>query len=250
MKRPVYYFDLGNTRAKFWRSEGGRIVSHWAATHEGRPEELLLKALPPEFVDTAAGVFGMSVLGDKADERFAVTVRVKWGCPPEFARSGASFEGLTNAYAEDPSKLGVDRWLGLIGAARDCDALCVVGCGTAITIDVLKGSNHKGGYILPGLRLMQDALLAGTQRVRFDDSAPYSLALGNNTGAAVRNATAASIVALVERVVRDEEIGALVLTGGDAQVLAPLLSVACEVDTGLLLKGLMRYFAQRVGAPS
>lgn len=249
MTLPVYYFDLGNTRAKFWRCADGRVESHWAAAHDGQPE-LLLQAAPPDFREPAAGVFGMSVLGKEADDRFAAKAQAKWGCLLEFAKAEPSFQGLTNAYAEDPSRLGIDRWMGLIGAARDCDALCVVGCGTAITIDVVQGRSHKGGYILPGLRLMQDALLGGTRRVRFDDSAPYSLALGASTGAAVRNASVAAVVALVERVVRDEGVGRLVLTGGDAEVLAPLLSISCEVDPGLLLKGLMRYFAHRIGAPS
>lgn len=249
MTPPVYFFDLGNTRAKFWRCEGGRTKSHWAAAHDGHPE-LLLRMAPPEFREAAGGVFGMSVLGKDADDRFAAGVLAQWGCLPEFATAGPSFRGLINAYAEDPSRLGIDRWMGLIGAARDCDALCVVGCGTAITIDVVRAGSHKGGYILPGLRLMQDALLGGTRRVRFDDSAPYSLALGVSTGGAVRNAAVAAVVALVERVVRDEAIGKLVLTGGDADVLASLLSISCEVDPGLLLKGLMRYFAHRIGAPS
>lgn len=249
MTRPVYYFDLGNTRSKLWRCEGGRVVSHWAGAHEGRPD-LQLESLPPDFLEAAAGVFGMSVLGGEVDARFAAAAKAYWGCLPEFARPGPSFEGLTNAYVEDPSKLGVDRWMGLIGAAGDCDALCVVGCGTAITIDVLRGTSHKGGYILPGLRLMQEALLGGTQKVRFDNSSAYSLTLGTSTGAAVRNAAAAAVVALVERVADEEGVNRLVLTGGDADVLAPLLSIACEVDPGLLLKGLMRYFAHKIGAPS
>ncbi|HET8732116.1 MAG TPA: type III pantothenate kinase [Moraxellaceae bacterium] len=249
MTAPVYYFDLGNTRAKFWRCEEGRVVGHWAAVHAGQPGQLL-GALPEGFGDPAAAVLGISVLDPAAEARFASAVQQKWTVAPEFARAGASFGQIRNAYRDDPSRLGIDRWIGLIGGAGDCDVLCVVGCGTAITIDVLDGAAHKGGYILPGLRLMQGALLAGTQKVRFDEGTPCSASLGTSTAEAVRNAAVAAVVALVERVVASERVDRLVLTGGDADLVAPLLAVPCEVDAGLLLKGMMRYFAHRNGSPA
>lgn len=249
MNRPIYYFDLGNTRAKFWRCEDGAVKAYWAGNHEGHPERLL-GALPEAFGDAAEGVFGCSVLSAEAEERFTGAGSRLWGCGPEFARTSADFMGIRNAYRAAPARLGIDRWLGIIGGAGDCDVLCVVGCGTAITIDVLDGDVHKGGYILPGLRLMQDSLLTGTGRVRFDQGAAYSLELGDNTGAAVHNAAAAAAVALVEKVVASHKVDRLILTGGDADVIAPLLSVTCRVDHGLLLAGLMRYFAHRKDAPT
>lgn len=249
MSQPVYFFDLGNTRAKFWRCQGGQEEAHWADAHGGRPEELLL-ALPAPFVESPSGVFGACVLGEEAERRFSAAVLARWGMVPGFARAGASFEGIRNAYREEPGRLGVDRWLGIIGAAGDCDVLCVVGCGTAITIDVVGGEVHRGGYILPGLRLMQGSLLSGTQKVRFDQESPYSLAPGASTAAAVRNAAMMAIVASIEKVARDEGAGRLVLTGGDAAVIAGFLQLPCQVEPGLLLRGMMRYFAHRNGPPA
>lgn len=243
-----YYFDLGNTRAKFWSCRGGEVEAYWAGAHEGAPERLL-ESLPPEFQSSPRGVFGCSVLDGEGETRFSRAVEARWGLAPRFARTGVSFGAFRNGYTDEPLRLGVDRWLGMIGAAGDCDVLCVVGCGTAVTIDVVDRNTHKGGYILPGMYLMQDSLLAGTRKVRFEQSEPRSLDLGTSTGSAVRNAAAAAVVALIERVVVREQVERLVLTGGDADVLASLLSVPCEVDPGLLLKGMMRYFAHRNGGP-
>ena len=60
--------------------------------------------------------------------------------------------GVHNGYA-DPEKLGVDRWLALLGAidfAGPGDKL-IIDAGSAITVDLLtKDGEHLGGAILPG----------------------------------------------------------------------------------------------------
>lgn len=59
---------------------------------------------------------------------------------------------VQNGYT-NPKKLGVDRWLALLGTIdfpRSVDKL-IVDAGSAITIDLLtKGGKHLGGAILPG----------------------------------------------------------------------------------------------------
>jgi type III pantothenate kinase len=130
----------------------------------------------------------------------------------------------------------------MVAAARECDVLCVVSCGTAVTIDVVDGMTHLGGYIVPGLALMESSLQAGTRKVRYDSLAEPATALGRDTGSAVRNGVLACLVALVERVVREHGVSRLILTGGDADRVADELGIPCEVDPGLLLKGMLRYF--------
>lgn len=60
--------------------------------------------------------------------------------------------GVHNGYA-DPEKLGVDRWLALLGAidfSEPVDKL-IIDAGSAITVDLLtKDGKHLGGAILPG----------------------------------------------------------------------------------------------------
>jgi type III pantothenate kinase len=60
--------------------------------------------------------------------------------------------GVLNGYT-DPSKLGVDRWLALLGASVFSDSVdkLIIDAGSAITLDLLnKEGKHLGGAILPG----------------------------------------------------------------------------------------------------
>ena len=69
----------------------------------------------------------------------------------EFVTAAQEFQGLTNGYL-DPSLLGADRWLALIGAwtlARS--ARCVVDAGTAVKVDSVDAQGqHLGGLIVDG----------------------------------------------------------------------------------------------------
>lgn len=244
MKDLIYYFDLGNTRGKLWRHSSGCVEAAWAAPHQGDPAALLWR-LPTAFDEAPRRVVGLSVLGGEADNAFAAAVAARWGCQPVFACSHRSFRGLvTNAYTGGPERLGVDRWLGLIGGAGDCDVLCVAGCGTALTIDVLAGSVHRGGYIVPGLSMMEGALLQGTRQVRYEAGEKADTGLGTSTASSVRNGALAAVVALIETVAREMRADRLVLTGGDASAVAASISMPCIVDPELLLKGMMRYFEE------
>jgi type III pantothenate kinase len=105
--------------------------------------------------------------------------------PAHFARSSATAAGVGNAYPE-PWRLGVDRWVQLIGAHHEHPGkdLCLVSLGTAMTIDLLTaGGRHLGGSIVPGPRLMIESLLERTAGIRpraggWAAKASFDLALG------------------------------------------------------------------------
>ncbi len=89
---------------------------------------------------------------------------------------------------EDPSRLGVDRWLSVLAARQlSTGPLIVVGLGTAGTLDFVDAKGvHKGGFIVPGLRLMTEALFGGTADVHVAFEASRSEEPGTNTEDAVR----------------------------------------------------------------
>lgn len=239
----IYYFDVGNTRVKLWRSRNKRIEGRVSVAHGGRPEEVIA-ALPDVFAEIPDAVLGGSVLADVAMVKFTQTCQSKWQRTPEYARSALHQAGVTNAYGQDSASLGIDRWLGLLAAHELLhDVCCVVDCGTAITLDVLcRDGQHLGGYILPGLALMSDSLLRETERVRYAAGAPAALVLGRSTATAVMNGAMLAVVAMIERVVLEHR-AQLVLTGGDAANISAQLTTPHVVDPELLLHGLQRYFA-------
>lgn len=166
-----------------------------------------------------------------------------WPAPVRFVQSEASTFGVANAYP-NPRQLGVDRWLGLIGARQIFrEAVCVVSAGTAITIDLLDGNGrHRGGLIAPGLAMMRSALGAldalGAPAETFDGF------FCRSTGAAVSSGIVHSAAALIESSLAhansllDGGPPGFLLTGGDAETLRAHINAPCSLVPHLVLQGL------------
>ena len=154
---------------------------------------------------------------------------------------------MNNGYA-DPQRLGVDRWMAILAAyAQVASTCCIVDCGSATTLDFVTASgNHLGGLITPGLTMLKNSLLQDTQEITLlseEDWLDPDQIAGRSTEQAVLGGIVGMTVALignsVDRFEREQESeSALILTGGDAQIVAPHLSRGCEVNSGLVLDGL------------
>lgn len=236
------WFDIGNTRGKFWLADEAAVMARSVVVHEGSLGDLL-RTLPSLFDVSPSRVSGASVLDDEQNRLFALACQQKWGIRPEFAVGQAHCREVSSAYRQDPAKLGVDRWLGLLAVGGRPGKSCIVSCGTAITVDVLESGKHSGGYIVPGLALMQHSLRAGSALVRWAGTSDISLLPGINTAEAVEHGVLLMGLALVERVVRQESPSLLLLTGGDAAVISTFIEEAHVVEPELVLKGLRVYFA-------
>lgn len=152
--------------------------------------------------------------------------------------------GVKNGY-QDPSLIGVDRWLGLVGA-RACypeQKLIIIDAGTAVTIDLLLPDGlHAGGWILPGLALQQQAVVKNTAKVVTDSVFNAKLSFGNNTVSCLQNGCLAAVVGAINMAQQLHPDAHLVLTGGDAQYLQLLLA-KCVVhyEPLLIFKGIACY---------
>lgn len=234
----VLWLDLGNTRLKYWLIDDGKIIAADAKEHLKAPDELLMGLFGtfirfhPQFVGIS------SVLGEKINGKIA-EILAGLGMPYEFARVDDRHPRLHSHYA--PKQLGVDRWLQMLGAVDNTRRQCVVGCGTALTIDIIDQGVHLGGYILPNAYMQRHALYAGTQQIGVKQGRFDSLALGTTTDDAVHHGILFGIVGAVQSVQMRYPAFELTLTGGGAMTLLPHLDQA-TVDENLLLTGLQRYF--------
>ncbi len=234
----ILWLDLGNTRLKYWLINNGDILAHEATEHLKAPNELLMGLLgtltsyQPSFVGIS------SVLGDRINQGIADTLSAL-GLAYEFAQVNHQHPQMTSRY--DPKQLGVDRWLQMLGAVTANQRQCVVGCGTALTIDIIEHGEHLGGYIMPNVYMQRHALYAGTQQIEVKQGKFDSMVLGVNTSDAVNHGVLFGIVGAVRQVQDKYPEHQLILTGGGAQMLADQLS-GMMVDEALLLKGLQRYF--------
>jgi len=222
----ILEIDAGNTALK-WRI----LAADSTVLHRGRSVHYETQ----QFCDVAKRFPSLSmvrlssVAKPEVESSIADLVYSLWDMPTEVAKTKSNFAGLTVVY-DDPSRLGVDRWLAML-AARSLNngAICVVDCGSAITVDLVAADGkHQGGYIVPGLAMQQKALLNSTSQIRFEKSAEKKSTLwGCSTEEAVSFGVLQMVIsfvdAIVDRLPGSGESVALFLTGGDAAVLRPLL---------------------------
>lgn len=232
--------DLGNTRLKWALQDGPDWHAHdalaWADV--AALGDRHWRALP-----APVAVFGASVVDDAREQAVAAQVRSVFGCEIHWLRTPAHACGVRNAYRE-PQRLGVDRFLAMVAAHAAGVGDCVlVGVGTALTLDALRAEGqHLGGWIAPGPRLMQQAVLGATAQVRPGGEGVLADA-ADNTADAVYSGCWHAAAALVERFVARmaPRLGPsphVRLDGGDAAALAPLLALPVERIEHGVLRGL------------
>ena len=151
---------------------------------------------------------------------------------------------MSNAYP-DPASLGIDRWAALIAAHHGYPgAVCVVDCGTAVTLDMVTAAGeHRGGLILPGIEMLQQMLLRNTAGLRLSGKPLTAMPLANNTTAGIYGGAVYMLVAAIDRSIADmrAEQGInidIVMTGGDAGRVLSLLHSAAHHDPDLVLRGI------------
>ncbi|HXD38059.1 MAG TPA: type III pantothenate kinase [Rhodanobacter sp.] len=234
--------DLGNSRLKWalqgpspaWLAQGALDWCDDLAT----PLASAWRGMP-----SPRQVVAASVVDDARESRLATLIRQRFALAPHWLRTPASACGVRNAYA-DPQRLGVDRFLAMVAAHAVHRAPCVLAsAGTALALDALTADGrHLGGLIAPGVRLMQRSLLDATAQVRPQRPGDI-LELADNTADAVTSGCWQAAAALVERfharmLPRLGGAATLILDGGDAQQLAPLLSVPVRLGGDGVLHGL------------
>lgn len=239
MSAAVLVLDAGNTRIKWglhddagWRATGAVDTSDAGALCAA----VAALPLPPSRV-LAANVAGAAArLGIEA-------AALALGLEAGFVVPGLQCCGVRNGYRE-PARLGADRWAALVGArARTAGPCVVANAGTALTVDALDaGGAFLGGMILPGVALMLHALAEGTAGLaavpgvfaEFPDATADAMTTG------VLSAAAGAVAAMLGRLERRAgSVPALVLTGGGAPELLPLLPAHAVHAPQLVLEGLV-----------
>lgn len=243
--------DAGNSRLKWaWHNKDG-LHGDGSADHRGSDSlPLLFEQCWGAVEPSPSRLLVSNVAGPELAGALRTWSQERWDIEPRFVASSDSAAGVTNGYRQ-ADHLGVDRWAALIGARHRAAGTAVVAdCGTAITIDVLsRGGKHSGGLILPGIGLMEQAVLretAGVDRPLAEvDARPRNALLARDTREAVEAGSLYAAVAFLDRVLADvrSELGDKTkawITGGDAPRLLGLVDPAYEHAPRLVLEGLLR----------
>ncbi|MGB6451435.1 MAG: type III pantothenate kinase [Steroidobacteraceae bacterium] len=255
----VLLVDIGNTRIKWAVWLNGRIGPMRAAAHAGWSRKDYERRVFGSRPARLSRIIVASVAGARVDRRLAAAARSATRVQPEFIATERRAAGVTTRYV-DPWRLGVDRFVGAIGAHQlaGARAVCVVNAGTTLTIDLIDGKGvHRGGVILPGPQLMVHSLLESTAGIarRARDAAAGGAGQGRSrsrrapdlfarsTKSAIGQGALYAVAALVDRAVAEARraLGTLpmvLLSGGGAEQLEPLIRSRHLKAADLVLRGI------------
>ena len=230
--------DSGNTRLKWAMLQDGELLTSYALLNQQITRQQLIATWKPQPTPKRLAIACVSAI-PLVDLLLAVAVELWPTVDIVFVKSQAHAFGVHSAY-QHPEKLGVDRWLALVAVRNQYHKpACIVDCGTAITVDLIDADGgHQGGFISPGLTLMKKSLAKGTAGLQFHET-NYSVGPANFTESAIYSGTLLAAVGLIEHVL-SKQAGTmqLILTGGDAEIIATQLAIKPIIDADLVLRGL------------
>lgn len=238
--------DSGNTRIKWGLHDGSGWLKQGVVA-QGKSAPLALLGQEWQGLPEPARIVISNVAGEPARATLSGLFS-GWQAAPQWISASAFQCGVRNYYA-DPSQLGSDRWAALIAAwgQQRCGCL-VVNAGTAMTVDALSDTGEfLGGIIVPGLDLMQKALVTntaslGSKKGEFQD-------YPDNTADAIASGAMQALAGAVERMSTSlaatlGHVPDCIISGGAAQLLQPRLNLSARVVDNLVLEGLVLIAAE------
>lgn len=228
--------DIGNTRTKWANvSDDGSLQEMQSCLNAEIATSPLKRALKSAKKVLIANVAGEAMAA-------AVSELIPSRAQVIFITAQLQACGVFNRY--QPNSLGVDRWAALIAAWHMYkQPTIVVNAGTAITIDALtrdtatKGGVFIGGTIMPGLRLMQEALGNNTAQLKSTFNGKATV-FPTNTQDAMQagciNAIAGAIVVMMQQLEKQSAyLPKLIVSGGDANNIGDALKNSLIIKLGL-----------------
>lgn len=249
--RKTLLVDIGNTRLKWCAlsdadgsADGVQAIAH-AEGDVATEWEACLRARPWRSIWIA------SVAPPQLLARFEQSC-AKWAPDGSrrHARSRARCGDLRIGY-DQPSQLGVDRFLTLL-AARGIwprDRVLLASIGSALTIDLLEADGaHAGGLIAPSPDAMHRSLTNLAPQLANLTPSPDQVSqteFARDTAGGMASGCTFAAIGLIEHCERAAAVRGkppmLVLTGGGAAALAQHLDSRATLMPHLVLAGLRRY---------
>ncbi|CAM3732277.1 type III pantothenate kinase [Parendozoicomonas haliclonae] len=234
----ILEIDAGNTRLKWRVTKQGDVIARGVVNNTS-PEDMV-EAIAGEVESTEecwlASVRGAEVIAALSlaiQKRFSVSVQIP---KPENGVGGLFVNEV------DPARLGMDRWLAMLGARKlyPDQPVMVVDSGTALTLDVVNGAGvFQGGLICPGLKTMLKAMADSADLLVMPPEPVLERGLTFASIQAVQNGALTMAVSLVER--EAERFGQnikVILCGGDGQLLAGNMAIPVQLEPELVFEGL------------
>lgn len=223
--------DVGNTREKAALVKNGKVT----ALPQLAPENLAKLPIKAVYFASVASQEKLTAL-----KQTLGLVHLPW----RQVYSDAYAYGVRNVY-QQPQTLGVDRWLAMLGGQSlfPGQSILIVDAGTAVTLDWLDANaQHVGGWILPGLKMQQQAVVSNTAKVFNSETFNGRLEAGVDTVTCLQNGCLAAVLGAIHLAWQKAPCSKLLLTGGDSKFIkSHLAEYPVSVEPLLIFHGLARY---------
>ena len=242
MGRKLLVFDVGNSRLKAALYDGDRLIAR-VSIGGVRDATQVVNVLKSRFAPTGTPdhcLIASVVRG--ADEVIHKAVQTVWAIAPQVVDTDMDL-GIDVAVSR-PDHVGIDRLLQASEAFRVCAGSVVVAAfGSALTVDLVTADGvFRGGTIAPGLGMGLRALHDETSFLPQVALQPPDSAVGTDTVSCIRAGVIYGAAGAVERLFGElapDGRATLVLTGGDAEVIAPFIKFPHRVEPDLVLRALV-----------
>ncbi len=235
--------DLGNSRCKFAILEKYDIKKYGAHPYHKANRLSVIDSLLHEF-NNLKKVIVSSIFDENFNHQLIKSLTSHKINDYYFLDPAKDCFGIQMTYL-NPSQLGADRLAALIAANEKFSGnKCIVDCGTAITIDALAANGmHRGGVIFPSLASMQQALFIDTNIKHNDQDGSFNI-FANSTPDATYTGCLSAVIGGIQHVVNTmrahfDTFDQIIITGGDAEQIMPMLAQKVVHDEKLVLDGLM-----------
>lgn len=249
--------DIGNSTVGFGiypnPIKNTKLFIKKIPTHPPQLTEAYKKIIA-EFINSKLNSFNIDAIISSVVPSFDITINraIKEICGREPLIVSHKLDCGFAFEMKHPEKIGADR---IANAVAGFDyfkkPVAVIDLGTATTITVVGRQNYYpvllGGAIMPGVNLMQRSLHEGTSKLPLTLPKMPKKALGKNTVSAITSGilfgTAGAIETLIKNM--EKELGfrlKLILTGGNAKLISPLIKRNHCLVPNLTFEGLRLIF--------
>ncbi len=248
MGRKLLVFDVGNSRLKAALYDDDRPIARasLSAVRDMAGEDCKARV-----VDVLESRFAPRGTPDRclvasvvrgADEVIQKAVQAVWTIAPQVVNTDMDL-GIDVAVPR-PDHVGIDRLLQASEAFRVCAGSVVVAAfGSALTVDLVTVDGvFRGGTIAPGLGMGLRALYDETSLLPHVALQPPDSAVGTDTTSCIRAGIVYGAVGAVERLFSElvpDGRATFVLTGGDAELIAPFVKFPHRVEPDLVMRALV-----------
>lgn len=238
--------DIGNTNIVSGLFQNNNLISKWRISTDIKKTEdeyfIIIESLLKDYKKEVNSVIFSSVV-PSLDPIFSNLFRKNFNIEPVIVNHKLRLD--INLKYRNPEEIGADRIVNATAASKIYGPpLIIIDCGTATTFCFVdKEYNYLGGLIMPGIKIMRDALHKYTAKLPIVNIIKPDFIIADNTISAIQAGlyyhNIGAFNYLINLLLTNyDKNSKIILTGGLAELFINDINYKTVYDPDLTLKGL------------